>query len=40
MLSGFAPLFVSDLTNAKYYRFEIVPEDVEESSGHEDASYE
>lgn len=32
MLSGFAPLFVNDLTNAKYYRFEIVPEDLEESS--------
>ncbi len=32
MLSGFAPLYVSDLKNAKYYRFEIVPEDTEDSS--------
>lgn len=32
MLSGFAPLFVSDLSNAKYYRFEIIPEDAEEFS--------
>ena len=40
MLSGFAPLFVNDLSNAKYYRFELVPEDAEESLGHKDASYE
>ncbi len=40
MVTGFAPLFVNDLQTAKWYRFEIVPEDMEESSGHEDASYE
>jgi len=40
MVTGFAPLFVNDLQTAKWYRFEIVPEDEEESSGHEDASYE
>lgn len=32
MLSGFAPLYVNDLTNAKYYRFELVPEDMEDPS--------
>ncbi len=36
MLSGFAPLFVNDLKNAKYYRFEIVPEDLEELSEDDD----
>ncbi len=36
MLSGFAPLFVSDLTNAKYYRFELVSEDEEEFLDDED----
>ena len=36
MLGGFAPLFVSDLKNAKWYRFEIVPEDEEESSDDND----
>lgn len=32
MLSGFDPLFVNDLSNAKYYKFELIPEDTEASS--------
>jgi hypothetical protein len=37
MVSGFAPLFVDDLKTAKWYRFELVPEDLEDSS-EDDAS--
>jgi hypothetical protein len=36
MVTGFAPLFVNDLQTAKWYRFEIVPEDLEEFSEDDD----
>lgn len=39
MVAGFAPLYVDDLNTAKFYRFEIVPEDLEEFS-EDDESYE
>lgn len=32
MLSGFAPLYVDDLETARHYRFELVPEEREDSS--------
>lgn len=40
MLSGFTPLFINDLQTAKYYRFELVPEDEEDPLGHNDGTYE
>jgi hypothetical protein len=38
MISGFAPLFVNDLQTAKWYRFELIPEDVEEFSEDDDTN--
>jgi hypothetical protein len=36
MLSGFAPLYVDDMQTARHYRFELVPEESEESSENDD----